>query len=160
MEYVSDMKVESGKYSYRIAWLGYPPEEDTWEEEANLDKCRDVLHDFYERQAKGLPDPRRKIVEPNSPEWAAYRNTTASDPGFSSESSSSSISLKLRVGSVQASRVRKSSPYGSGKNLNCLVELCPAKFYSVSNRNKHIRNKHTEEERNALVASGYWGLSQ
>ena len=50
VEKILGTKYEHGWLKYRIKWLGY--EDTTWEVEANLAGCRDVLRKF--KMANGI----------------------------------------------------------------------------------------------------------
>ncbi|XP_065105028.1 M-phase phosphoprotein 8 isoform X2 [Paramisgurnus dabryanus] len=43
VERIIDMKVEEGEVLYRVRWKNYSSDDDTWEPEAHLDDCREVL---------------------------------------------------------------------------------------------------------------------
>uniref|UniRef100_A0A8C2GZW8 M-phase phosphoprotein 8 n=1 Tax=Cyprinus carpio TaxID=7962 RepID=A0A8C2GZW8_CYPCA len=43
VERIIDMRVEEGVVLYRVRWKNYSSDDDTWEPEAHLDDCREVL---------------------------------------------------------------------------------------------------------------------
>ncbi|XP_030642767.1 M-phase phosphoprotein 8 isoform X2 [Chanos chanos] len=43
VEKIIDMRVEEGEVLYRVRWKNYTSDDDTWEPEAHLDACREVL---------------------------------------------------------------------------------------------------------------------
>ncbi|XP_006006743.1 M-phase phosphoprotein 8 isoform X2 [Latimeria chalumnae] len=46
VEQIIDMKMEKDEILYRVRWKGYSAEDDTWEPEAHLEDCREVLLEF------------------------------------------------------------------------------------------------------------------
>uniref|UniRef100_A0A3Q0RF60 M-phase phosphoprotein 8 n=1 Tax=Amphilophus citrinellus TaxID=61819 RepID=A0A3Q0RF60_AMPCI len=59
VEKIIDMRVEEGEVLYRVRWKNYCSDDDTWEPEAHLEDCREVLLAFKkslaEAKAKKLP---------------------------------------------------------------------------------------------------------
>ncbi|XP_069825902.1 M-phase phosphoprotein 8 [Dendropsophus ebraccatus] len=52
VESILDSKTEGGEVLYRVRWKGYDSEGDTWEPEAHLDDCKEVLLEFRRKQAE------------------------------------------------------------------------------------------------------------
>ncbi|XP_028249103.1 M-phase phosphoprotein 8 isoform X3 [Parambassis ranga] len=51
VERIIDMRVEEGEVLYRVRWKNYCSDDDTWEPEAHLEDCREVLLAFKKSQA-------------------------------------------------------------------------------------------------------------
>ncbi|KAM4558343.1 M-phase phosphoprotein 8 isoform 2-T2 [Odontesthes bonariensis] len=51
VERIIDMRVEEGEVLYRVRWKNYCSDDDTWEPEAHLEDCREVLLAFKKQQA-------------------------------------------------------------------------------------------------------------
>ncbi|MBN3308226.1 PARP4 polymerase, partial [Amia calva] len=52
-QYTSFVAIEErGRISYRVRWKGYTSEDDTWEPEAHLADCKEVLHAFRRKQSE------------------------------------------------------------------------------------------------------------
>ncbi|XP_038158591.1 M-phase phosphoprotein 8 isoform X3 [Cyprinodon tularosa] len=66
VERIIDMRVEEGEVLYRVRWKNYCSDDDTWEPEAHLEDCHEVLLAFKRHQAelksKKEPEPK-KIVQ-------------------------------------------------------------------------------------------------
>ncbi|XP_061579074.1 M-phase phosphoprotein 8 isoform X2 [Cololabis saira] len=60
VERIIDMRVEEGEVLYRVRWKNYCSDDDTWEPEAHLEDCREVLLTFK----KHLADAETKKVVP------------------------------------------------------------------------------------------------
>ncbi|XP_071337575.1 M-phase phosphoprotein 8 isoform X1 [Trachinotus anak] len=56
VERIIDMRVEEGEVLYRVRWKNYCSDDDTWEPEAHLEDCREVLLAFK----KSLADAKLK----------------------------------------------------------------------------------------------------
>uniref|UniRef100_A0A3Q4H170 M-phase phosphoprotein 8 n=1 Tax=Neolamprologus brichardi TaxID=32507 RepID=A0A3Q4H170_NEOBR len=52
VEKIIDMRVEEGEVLYRVRWKNYCSDDDTWEPEAHLEDCREVLLAFKKSQAE------------------------------------------------------------------------------------------------------------
>lgn len=52
-----------GKMYFRIRWVGYPPEDDTWEEEGNL-MCPELVQDYLDKQV--VDDDRKDAAASRS----------------------------------------------------------------------------------------------
>ncbi|XP_074550467.1 M-phase phosphoprotein 8 isoform X2 [Halichoeres trimaculatus] len=56
VERIIDVRVEEGEVLYRVRWKNYCSDDDTWEPEAHLEDCREVLLTFK----KNMPDVKAK----------------------------------------------------------------------------------------------------
>ncbi|XP_041127902.1 M-phase phosphoprotein 8-like isoform X2 [Polyodon spathula] len=52
VEHIIDMKTEKGEITYRVRWKGYTSEDDTWEPEAHLESCKEVLLAYQRKLAE------------------------------------------------------------------------------------------------------------
>ncbi|XP_033864871.3 M-phase phosphoprotein 8 isoform X2 [Acipenser ruthenus] len=52
VEHIIDMKIEKGEITYRVRWKGYTSEDDTWEPEAHLESCKEVLLAYQRKLAE------------------------------------------------------------------------------------------------------------
>uniref|UniRef100_A0A3Q2D7D4 M-phase phosphoprotein 8 n=1 Tax=Cyprinodon variegatus TaxID=28743 RepID=A0A3Q2D7D4_CYPVA len=63
VERIIDMRVEEGEVLYRVRWKNYCSDDDTWEPEAHLEDCHEVLLAFKRHQAelksKKEPEPKK-----------------------------------------------------------------------------------------------------
>ncbi|XP_062390483.1 M-phase phosphoprotein 8 isoform X2 [Sardina pilchardus] len=55
VERIIDMRVEEGEVLYRVRWKNYTADEDTWEPEAHLEDCREVLLAYKKALAENKP---------------------------------------------------------------------------------------------------------
>ncbi|XP_053165659.1 M-phase phosphoprotein 8 isoform X2 [Hemicordylus capensis] len=60
VEKIVDVKTEGGEILYKVRWKGYPPDDDTWEPEAHLEYCKEVLLEFRKRIEDAKPKPIKK----------------------------------------------------------------------------------------------------
>ncbi|XP_029113704.1 M-phase phosphoprotein 8 isoform X3 [Scleropages formosus] len=61
VEKIIDMRVQKGEVQYRVRWKNYTSDEDTWEPEAHLEDCREVLLAFRHRVAESKKDTVPKL---------------------------------------------------------------------------------------------------
>ncbi|XP_032384896.1 M-phase phosphoprotein 8 isoform X2 [Etheostoma spectabile] len=67
VERIIDMRVEEGDVLYRVRWKNYCSDDDTWEPEAHLEDCREVLLAFKKSMAEVKAKKEaeaKKIVKP------------------------------------------------------------------------------------------------
>ncbi|CAI9612852.1 unnamed protein product [Staurois parvus] len=64
VESILDSKIEGGKVFYRVRWKGYDSSGDTWEPEAHLDDCKEVLLEFRKKQAESKLKAAKKESSP------------------------------------------------------------------------------------------------
>ncbi|KAK7938433.1 hypothetical protein WMY93_001759 [Mugilogobius chulae] len=64
VERIIDMRVEEGEVLYRVRWKNYSSDDDTWEPEAHLEDCREVLLAY-----------KRNIAEAKSKKEAEAKKT-------------------------------------------------------------------------------------
>ncbi|XP_048454310.1 M-phase phosphoprotein 8 isoform X2 [Rhincodon typus] len=63
VERIVDMKVSEGQVLYRVHWKGYSSEDDTWEPEAHLEDCTEVLQVFKRKLTEKSPvNENRKLT--------------------------------------------------------------------------------------------------
>ncbi|CAH2225272.1 M-phase phospho 8 [Pelobates cultripes] len=60
VESILDSKIEEGETLYRVRWKGYDSDGDTWEPEAHLDDCKEVLLEFKRKQAESKQKSAKK----------------------------------------------------------------------------------------------------
>ncbi|XP_028991933.1 M-phase phosphoprotein 8 isoform X2 [Betta splendens] len=68
VERIIDMRVEEGEVLYRVRWKNYCSDDDTWEPEAHLEDCREVLLAFKkslaEAKAKKEAEAKKSVLLP------------------------------------------------------------------------------------------------
>ncbi|TNN03595.1 hypothetical protein fugu_000624 [Takifugu bimaculatus] len=68
VERIIDMRVEEGEVLYRVRWKNYCSDDDTWEPEAHLEDCREVLLAFKnsmaEAKVKKEPEAKKTTLLP------------------------------------------------------------------------------------------------
>ncbi|XP_060909495.1 M-phase phosphoprotein 8 isoform X2 [Labrus mixtus] len=68
VERIIDMRVEEGEVLYRVRWKNYCSDDDTWEPEAHLEDCREVLLTFKktmaEIKAKKEAEAKKSVLLP------------------------------------------------------------------------------------------------
>ncbi|KAM4608787.1 M-phase phosphoprotein 8 isoform 2-T2 [Polymixia lowei] len=68
VERIIDMRVEEGEVLYRVRWKNYCSDDDTWEPEAHLEDCREVLLAFKrtmaEIKAKKEAEAKKTMILP------------------------------------------------------------------------------------------------
>uniref|UniRef100_A0A8B9J039 M-phase phosphoprotein 8 n=1 Tax=Amazona collaria TaxID=241587 RepID=A0A8B9J039_9PSIT len=52
-----------GKILYKVRWKGYTSDDDTWEPEAHLEDCKEVLLEFRKKIVDNKPKPVKKEVQ-------------------------------------------------------------------------------------------------
>ncbi|XP_021381383.2 M-phase phosphoprotein 8 isoform X2 [Lonchura striata] len=63
VEKILDMKNEGGKTLYKVRWKGYTSDDDTWEPEAHLEDCKEVLLEFRKKIVDNKPKPVKKEIQ-------------------------------------------------------------------------------------------------
>ncbi|XP_068037437.1 M-phase phosphoprotein 8 [Anomalospiza imberbis] len=63
VEKILDMKNEGGKTLYKVRWKGYTSDDDTWEPEAHLEDCKEVLLEFRKKIVDNKPKPVKKDIQ-------------------------------------------------------------------------------------------------
>ncbi|RLW08239.1 hypothetical protein DV515_00003098 [Chloebia gouldiae] len=63
VEQILDMKNEGGKTLYKVRWKGYTSDDDTWEPEAHLEDCKEVLLEFRKKIVDNKPKPVKKEIQ-------------------------------------------------------------------------------------------------
>ncbi|XP_048349294.1 M-phase phosphoprotein 8 isoform X2 [Sphaerodactylus townsendi] len=63
VEKILDVKAEGGKILYKVRWKGYSSDDDTWEPEAHLEDCKEVLLEFQKKIVDAKPKPVKKEVQ-------------------------------------------------------------------------------------------------
>lgn len=92
VEEILDKKYNAreGKNYYLVKWEGYPPEQNTWEPEENLETIPDLVDEFEKKYQKKLKQAKKQREE--------KLNKLKSARGKKEKSSSaSSASLKIRI---------------------------------------------------------------
>ncbi|XP_021435097.2 M-phase phosphoprotein 8 isoform X5 [Oncorhynchus mykiss] len=68
VERIIDMRTEEGEVLYRVRWKNYSSDDDTWEPEAHLEDCREVLLGYKralaEAKVKKDQDAKKGMVSP------------------------------------------------------------------------------------------------
>ncbi|XP_076119365.1 LOW QUALITY PROTEIN: M-phase phosphoprotein 8 [Alosa pseudoharengus] len=62
VEKIIDMRVEEGEVLYRVRWKNYTSDEDTWEPEAHLEDCREVLLAYKKALAENKPKKDASVL--------------------------------------------------------------------------------------------------
>ncbi|XP_066474822.1 M-phase phosphoprotein 8 isoform X2 [Tiliqua scincoides] len=63
VEKILDWKIEAGQTLYKVRWKGYSPDDDTWEPEAHLEDCKEVLLEFRKKIVDTKPKPVKKEIQ-------------------------------------------------------------------------------------------------
>ncbi|NWV58240.1 MPP8 phase, partial [Daphoenositta chrysoptera] len=63
VEKILDVKTEGGKIFYKVRWKGYTSDDDTWEPEAHLEDCKEVLLEFRKKIVDNKPKPVKKDIQ-------------------------------------------------------------------------------------------------
>nr|XP_033803650.1 M-phase phosphoprotein 8 isoform X2 [Geotrypetes seraphini] len=63
VEKIIDFKTEGNEILYRVRWKGYNSDDDTWEPEAHLEDCKEVLLEFRKRVPEVKPKPVKKDTQ-------------------------------------------------------------------------------------------------
>ncbi|XP_061782088.1 M-phase phosphoprotein 8 isoform X2 [Nerophis lumbriciformis] len=64
VERIIEMRVEEGEVLYRVRWKGYCSDDDTWEPEAHLEDCREVLLAFKKAATDAKKEAEAKKFVP------------------------------------------------------------------------------------------------
>ncbi|XP_054484182.2 M-phase phosphoprotein 8 [Agelaius phoeniceus] len=63
VEKILDVKNEGGKTLYKVRWKGYTSDDDTWEPEAHLEDCKEVLLEFRKKIVDNKPKSVKKEIQ-------------------------------------------------------------------------------------------------
>jgi hypothetical protein len=59
-------KLIRSKLHFHVKWLGWPPEESTWEPESSLDDCQEILQEYWANPSNQTPSRARKEPGPTT----------------------------------------------------------------------------------------------
>ncbi|KAI1885423.1 hypothetical protein AGOR_G00220000 [Albula goreensis] len=71
VERIIDMRTEEGEVLYRVRWKNYTSDDDTWEPEAHLEDCREVLLAYKRKLAESKARKDTTVVEAEQVEVTA-----------------------------------------------------------------------------------------
>ncbi|XP_069747434.1 M-phase phosphoprotein 8 isoform X2 [Narcine bancroftii] len=93
VEKIVDMKISEGQVLYRVHWKGYSSEDDTWEPEAHLEDCTEVLQVFKQKAAEKSPARDNQKLDLDKD---IFEDETSDNYGGAKEMSSSKTKKKKR----------------------------------------------------------------
>ncbi|NXU50986.1 MPP8 phase, partial [Turnix velox] len=79
VEKILDVKIEGGKILYKVRWKGYSSDDDTWEPEAHLEDCKEVLLEFRKKVVDNKPKPVKKEIQKLSLDHDVFEADSDSD---------------------------------------------------------------------------------
>ncbi|XP_038673909.1 M-phase phosphoprotein 8 isoform X1 [Scyliorhinus canicula] len=161
VERIVDMKVSEGQVLYRVHWKGYSSEDDTWEPEAHLEDCTEVLQVFKRKVTEKSPvkDSRKLTLDKD-----IFEDESADDYGGVKETSpqkmkkkkKSKIELDMKHDSPKIDKKAKSSRSNSeelrdnlAENVRETSEDGKIKKRS-STESKKLKKKHVDTQRSLL----------
>ncbi|XP_067889790.1 M-phase phosphoprotein 8 isoform X2 [Heterodontus francisci] len=160
VERIVDMKVSEGQVLYRVHWKGYSSEDDTWEPEAHLEDCTEVLQVFKRKLTEKSParDNRltldKDIFEDESADDYGGANETS--PQKTKKKKKSKTELDMKHDSPKIEKKVKSSRSNSeelrhnfSENARETAEDEKMKKRS-SNESKKLKKKHVDTQRSLL----------
>ncbi|XP_007903781.1 M-phase phosphoprotein 8 [Callorhinchus milii] len=94
VERIVDMKVSEGQILYRVHWKGYSSDEDTWEPEAHLEDCTEVLQVFKRKSVEktAIKDNRKFLLDKD-----IFEDDFGEDDGGTREFSPLKIKKKKKI---------------------------------------------------------------
>ncbi|XP_078078216.1 M-phase phosphoprotein 8 isoform X2 [Mustelus asterias] len=159
VERIVDMKVSEGQVLYRVHWKGYSSEDDTWEPEAHLEDCTEVLQVFKRKLTEKSPvkDNRltldKDIFEDESDDYGGAKETS---PQKVKKKKKSKIELDMKYDSPKTEKKSKSSRSNSEELRDNLAENVreSSEDGKVKKRSstepKKLKKKHVNTQRSLL----------
>ncbi|XP_066562572.1 M-phase phosphoprotein 8 isoform X2 [Amia ocellicauda] len=140
---IDERQDEEGRISYRVRWKGYTSEDDTWEPEAHLADCKEVLHAFRRKQSES------KAKKESVVEGAQAIGCSAVQAGQQDLAPEVSNGADEKQGAVAANAAQKDTPQ---KKLPMKSDLFDAdsesdgeKKESSPKKKKKKKSKETEQ---------------
>ncbi|XP_069615191.1 M-phase phosphoprotein 8 [Ranitomeya imitator] len=157
VESILDSKTEEGEVLYRVRWKGYDSEGDTWEPEAHLDDCKEVLLEFRRKQAEIKQKAAKKEALPKLSDLFDAESDSDSQQGNTDES----IQKKKKKSKDEEDKklqedLKKKSKSGKSKEKsrteaepseNQLVDSKPKKRLSESSEDLSSKKPKKEEKK-------------
>ncbi|KAM4044271.1 M-phase phosphoprotein 8 isoform 2-T2 [Anomaloglossus baeobatrachus] len=157
VESILDSKLEGGEVLYRVRWKGYDSDGDTWEPEAHLDDCKEVLLEFRRKQAEVKQKAAKK--EPKLSDLFDAESDSDSQQGNTDESIQKKTKSKgeeeeedmklqedLKKKSKSGKSKEKSKPEAEPLEHH-LVDSKPKKRLSESTEDLSIKKPKKEEKK-------------
>ncbi|XP_067842196.1 M-phase phosphoprotein 8 [Heptranchias perlo] len=162
VERIVDMKVSEGQVLFRVHWKGYSSEDDTWEPEAHLEDCTEVLQVFKRKSTEKSParDNRKLTLDKD-----IFEDVSDDDNGGAKETSpqktkkkkkKSKTELDMKHDSPKIEKKVKSSKSNSeelrdnsSENVKDLSEDDKMKKRNTT-ESKKLKKKHMETQRSLL----------
>lgn len=79
VEAIRDRRVRDGKIQYLIKWKNWPEISNTWEDESNLEGCRELLADFLKKrfqkkkkEKKSMPIKVLRAIDQNGITYVTF----------------------------------------------------------------------------------------
>ncbi|CAJ0932323.1 unnamed protein product [Ranitomeya imitator] len=146
-----------GEVLYRVRWKGYDSEGDTWEPEAHLDDCKEVLLEFRRKQAEIKQKAAKKEALPKLSDLFDAESDSDSQQGNTDES----IQKKKKKSKDEEDKklqedLKKKSKSGKSKEKsrteaepseNQLVDSKPKKRLSESSEDLSSKKPKKEEKK-------------
>ncbi|XP_066438257.1 M-phase phosphoprotein 8 [Eleutherodactylus coqui] len=144
VESILDSKVEGDEVLYRVRWKGYDSDGDTWEPEAHLDDCKEVLLEFRRKQAESKQKAAKKDALPKLSDLFDAESDSDSPQGTKDESNQKKKKKsKDEEDKVQGDLQKKSK---SGKNKEkSKAEAEPSENQLVDSKPKKRLSESTED---------------
>ncbi|XP_054127778.1 M-phase phosphoprotein 8 [Melozone crissalis] len=109
VEKILDVKNEGGKTLYKVRWKGYTSDDDTWEPEAHLEDCKEVLLEFRKKIVDNKPKSVKKEIQ----------KPLLNDDIFEAESDSD-LQSETKDDDVSPKKKKKKSKEGEDKSSDDL----------------------------------------
>ncbi|XP_075707733.1 M-phase phosphoprotein 8 isoform X2 [Rhinoderma darwinii] len=161
VESILDSKTEGGEILYRVRWKGYDSDGDTWEPEAHLDDCKEVLLQFRRKQVEIKQKVAKKEALPKLSDIFDAESDSDSQHSAKDESNQKKKKSKEEEDRMLQEDLKKKSKSGKIKEKsraeaetleNQLVDSKPKKRLSESTEDLSIKKPKKEETKEAKKA--------
>ncbi|XP_044141886.1 M-phase phosphoprotein 8 [Bufo gargarizans] len=143
VESILDSKIEGGEVLYRVRWKGYDSEGDTWEPEAHLDDCKEVLLEFRRKQAESKQKATKKETLLKLSELFDAESDSDSQHSTKDEATQKK-KLKEEEDKKQQDDTKKKSKSGKNKEKS-KSEAEPSENQLVDTKSKRRLSETTED---------------
>ncbi|KAH0788784.1 chromobox protein 5-like [Histomonas meleagridis] len=139
VEAIVGERTRRGKKQFKVHWVGYPSEDDTWENEEDVD-CDELIEEYREKVKKEIEENKSK-----SPEKKGRKRHTRKIIGVSKKDGKIKYSVQSSNGDVSTFSSKVLIKSMANKLVEFLEGLIP-EDQSVDEQNEEKKEEKSEEK--------------